>query len=58
MSKSEEKVFGGIKYECIRCGAITYSDELEKLPEIVCPHGCSRVLKKVRPPIVKQLKAI
>ncbi|GBC75191.1 hypothetical protein HRbin06_00506 [archaeon HR06] len=55
---SGEKILGGIKYECIRCGAITSSEELAKLPEIICPHGCSRILKKVRPPIVKQIKAL
>ncbi len=46
-----------VRYECVRCGTITDSEELSRLPEIKCICGF-RVFKKVRPAIVKQLKAI
>lgn len=48
---------GIVYYECVRCGVVTNSDELSKLPEIKCICGF-RVFKKSRPYIVKSLKAI
>jgi len=49
--------FGGVIYECVRCGTKVTAEELASLPEIKCICGY-RVLKKARPPVVKQLKAI
>jgi len=49
--------FGGVVYECVRCGTKVTAEELASLPEIKCICGY-RVLKKARPPVVKQLKAI
>ncbi len=49
--------FGGVVYECLRCGTRVTAEELSKLPEIKCICGY-RVLRKARPQIVKQLKAI
>ena len=54
---SQEKVFGGVVYECVRCGSRVTADELAQLPEIKCICGY-RVLKKARPPVVKQVKSI
>ena len=51
------KVFGGVSYECVRCGTRVTADELAQLPEIKCICGY-RVLRKARPPVVKQVKAI
>jgi len=44
-----------IQFQCLRCGAIVKSTELEIA--IRCPYCRYRVLKKVRPPIVKYVKA-
>jgi DNA-directed RNA polymerase subunit P len=49
--------FGGVVYECVRCGTKVTAEELASLPEIKCICGY-RVLKKARPPVVKQLKAL
>ncbi len=46
-----------IKYECVRCGTVTTASELAQLPELKCICGY-RVFRKVRPPVVKQLKAV
>lgn len=54
---SQSKVFGGVVYECVRCGSRVTADELAQLPEIKCICGY-RVLKKARPPVVKQVKSI
>jgi DNA-directed RNA polymerase subunit P len=55
--ESHTKVFGGVVYECVRCGTKVNADELAQLPEIKCICGY-RVLKKARPPVVKQVKSI
>lgn len=44
-----------IIYECVKCGATVRSKELEL--GIRCPHCRYRVLRKVRPPIVKRIHA-
>lgn len=54
---TEEKKPSGIVYECLKCGARVTSEELARIPEIKCPNCGFRVLRKVRPPIVKRLKA-
>ena len=51
------RTFGEIEYECIHCGTKVTSEELSQLPEIKCICGY-RILKKTRPPIVKQIKSI
>lgn len=55
--EQEVKVFPGAIYECVKCGTRTTQEELSKLPEVKCICGY-RVFRKVRPPVVKQLKAI
>ena len=44
-------------YSCLRCNTKVSNSELNKLPEIKCICGF-RVFTKVRPPIVKTVKAI
>ena len=44
-------------YYCLRCNTKVSSSELNRLPEIKCICGF-RVFTKVRPPIVKTVKAI
>lgn len=48
---------GTPQYECIKCGTQTNSEELLNLPEIKCICGY-RILRKTRPPTIKQIKAI
>lgn len=52
MAQGEGQV---IIYECVKCGAIVKSSELEL--GIRCPYCRYRVLKKIRPPIVKRVFA-
>jgi DNA-directed RNA polymerase subunit P len=44
-------------YSCLRCNTKVSSSELNRLPEIKCICGF-RVFTKVRPPIVKTVKAL
>ena len=46
-----------VMYSCLRCGTKVSNSELNRLPEIKCICGF-RVFTKVRPPIVKTVKAI
>ncbi len=43
-------------YSCMRCGTKVSQSELTRLPEIKCICGF-RVFTKVRPPVVKAIKA-
>ena len=44
-------------YSCLRCNTKVGNSELLRLPEIKCICGF-RVFTKIRPPIVKTVKAI
>jgi DNA-directed RNA polymerase subunit RPC12/RpoP len=59
MSDKEEisKVFGSVIYECVRCGTRQSLEELVQLPEIKCFNCGYRVLKKVRPEVVKKVES-
>jgi DNA-directed RNA polymerase subunit P len=46
-----------VTYSCLRCSTKVSNTELSRLPEIKCICGF-RVFTKVRPPIVKTVKAI
>ena len=46
-----------VLYSCLRCNTKVSNSELNRLPEIKCICGF-RVFIKVRPPIVKAVKAI
>ncbi|MCX8171285.1 MAG: DNA-directed RNA polymerase subunit P [Candidatus Bathyarchaeota archaeon] len=52
MSDGEEQA---LIYQCVRCGATVKSSELEL--GIRCPYCRYRVLKKVRPPVIKRVLA-
>jgi len=53
-----EKMAPGLVYECLRCGAKVSTEELElRGGEIKCTVCGYRVLKKIRPPVVKRVKA-
>ena len=46
-------------YECVRCGAKVLTEELEhRGGGMKCTVCGFRVLKKIRPPVVKRVKAI
>jgi len=53
---TEDEKFDVI-YSCLRCATKVSSTELSRLPEIKCICGF-RVFTKVRPPIVKTMKAV
>lgn len=56
--RMEKEKLTGIVYECVRCGAKVPSDELElRGGEIKCIVCGYRVLKKIRPPVVKRVSA-
>ena len=46
-----------VNYSCLRCGTVASNTELSRLPEIKCICGF-RGFTKVRPPVVKTVKAI
>ena len=46
-----------VLYSCLRCNIKVSNSELNRLPEIKCVCGF-RVFTKVRPPIVKTVKAV
>jgi DNA-directed RNA polymerase subunit RPC12/RpoP len=53
-----EKTSTGIVYECVRCGARVPSDELDlRGGEIKCIVCGYRILKKIKPPVVKRISA-
>jgi DNA-directed RNA polymerase subunit P len=54
---SEDKpVSFNVYYSCMRCGTSVSQSELTRLPEIKCICGF-RVFTKIRPPVVKTIKA-
>lgn len=57
---SEEKLQApsfNVVYSCMRCGTPVTQTELSRLPEIKCICGF-RVFSKLRPPVVKSIKAV
>jgi DNA-directed RNA polymerase subunit RPC12/RpoP len=53
-----EKTPTGTVYECVRCGAEVPSGELElRGGEIKCIVCGYRILKKMKPPVVKRIQA-
>ena len=47
----------GIEYECIRCRSRVPAEALAYTPDLKCPHCGYKVLRKIRQPIVKRVKA-
>ena len=56
-SKPQQQATFSVIYSCLRCGTQVSQSELSRLPEIKCICGF-RVFNKLRPPIVKTVKAI
>ena len=54
---TEEKISGEIIYKCFQCGANITSEQLSLMLETKCPICGYRVLRKVRPHVVKRVKA-
>ena len=53
-----EKKPQGLTYECVRCGAKVTVSELElRGGGVKCTFCGYRVLKKLRPPVVKRVRA-
>lgn len=53
-----EKASSGTVYECVRCGAKVPTEELElRGGEIKCIVCGYRILKKIKPPVVKRIHA-
>ncbi|MGD8506279.1 MAG: DNA-directed RNA polymerase subunit P [Candidatus Bathyarchaeota archaeon] len=58
MSEKTEKQALGLVYECVKCGAMVSLKELGlRGGGIKCTHCGYRVLKKIRPPVVKRVQA-
>ena len=55
--EKDESTRFNVVYACMRCGTQVSQSELSRLPEIKCICGF-RVFNKLRPPLVKTLKAI
>ena len=54
----EKKATTGIVYECVRCGAKVPVEELElRGGGVKCVFCGYRVLKKIRPPVVKRVSS-
>ena len=47
----------GVFYKCVQCGKEIAKEQLSMMLEIKCPNCGYRVLRKMRPPVVKQVKA-
>jgi DNA-directed RNA polymerase subunit RPC12/RpoP len=47
----------GLVYECVKCGAKVAQEELElRGGGVKCTYCGYRVLRKIRPPVVKRIK--
>ena len=44
-------------YECVRCHSTVKGEECLLLNRLACPNCGGRVLRKVRPPIARRVKA-
>ena len=47
----------GVIFKCVQCGNTVAQEQLSLMLEIKCPACGYRVLRKMRPPIVKRVKA-
>ena len=57
MEETPESPKFDVIYSCLRCGTTVPNTELSRLPEIKCICGF-RVFTKIRPPMVKTVKAV
>jgi len=56
-SKDYSNMVGQL-YECLKCGNVADGAEFELRQKIACPVCGYRVLRKVRNPVVRRLKAV
>ncbi|MBS7644073.1 DNA-directed RNA polymerase subunit P [Candidatus Bathyarchaeota archaeon] len=54
---SEKKETVGVVFECMSCRAHINAEQLTMTPEVKCPNCGYRILRKVRSPIVRRIKA-
>ncbi len=47
-----------VELECCRCGYRFKGEEMLFIEKLACPECGYKVLRKIRPPIVKRVKAI
>jgi len=45
------------KYKCMKCGKTFDQEEMSILPGVHCPYCGYKIIIKIRPPIVKKIKA-
>ena len=57
MEENNKSSIVGIVYECVDCKAHISAEQLSITPEIKCPMCGYRVLRKIRPPVVKHIKS-
>lgn len=48
----------GITYKCFKCGTLIPYERLKMSPDFKCPKCGSKILMKIRHPVVKRVKAI
>ena len=58
MSDKDLENMKGILYECVRCGLVFDGEKIAERGIIKCPDCGYRIIKKVKPPIVKKVKAV
>ncbi|MBS7611177.1 DNA-directed RNA polymerase subunit P [Candidatus Bathyarchaeota archaeon] len=49
---------GEILYKCFKCGALIPYGRLKVSPDLKCPECGCKILTKIRPSVVKKIKAI
>jgi len=54
---TEKPDLAKVVYKCVQCGSDITSEQLSIMLEIKCPNCGYRVLRKMRPTVVKQTKA-
>ena len=58
MSDKDLKNMKGVRYECVRCGLVFDGEKIAERGIIKCPDCGYRVLRKVKPPVVKRVNAV
>ena len=58
MSEKDLANMKGILYQCARCGLVFDGEKIAERGNIKCPDCGYRMIAKVRPPVVKRVKAI
>ena len=53
----ENENLAQVVYQCVQCKREITSEQLPAMIGIKCPNCGFRVLRKVRPPVVKKVKA-